>query len=85
MLVYLNVFIGGALALFSVFVSVSYMSRFSQLNTVFVVLVILELVDIVLNFIEDRVICYYAKYNLGNFMPEVPFAPFDCCSCGAFS
>ena len=60
-LVYLNVFIGGALALFSVIVSVSYMSRYSHLNTVFGALVILELADIVLNFIEDRVILHYAK------------------------
>ena len=84
-LVYLNVFIGGALALYSVIVSVSYMSRYSQLNTVFGALVILELADIVLNFIEDRVILHYAKYYSGQFIPEIPFPPFSCCSCGVFS
>lgn len=83
-LVYVNVFIAGALAIFSVIVTFAFMTRHSSFDSAFGVLVIFEPIDIVINFIEDRIICWYAKENAGDFTPELPFPPFECCACGAF-
>lgn len=44
-----------------------------------------EIIDIGLNFLEDRVLCYYATRDPGAIMSaEPPIPGLGCCSCGAF-
>ena len=41
----------------------------------------MELVDLVLNILEDRVVCHYASEPAAKYFIETPLPGFGCCCC----